>query len=111
MQKDKVDYYLMANNKYLPSDKINIVSDKLLALDESRSTAITAVQFKDPNIILLVSIFLGGFGIDRFLIGDIGLGILKLLTLGFCGIWVVIDWFLIQKRTRKKNFDMLMQML
>jgi TM2 domain-containing membrane protein YozV len=45
--------------------------------------------------LLLLSIFLGGFGIDRFYVGKIGTGILKLITGGGCGIWWVIDIILI----------------
>ena len=40
---------------------------------------------------LLLSIFLGELGIDRFYLGKIGTGILKLITLGGCGIWWLID--------------------
>jgi len=38
---------------------------------------------------------LGGFGADRFYAGHIGLGVLKLLTLGACGIWALIDIILV----------------
>jgi hypothetical protein len=44
---------------------------------------------------LLISVFLGGLGIDRFYLGCVGLGILKLITFGGCGIWALIDIILI----------------
>ena len=52
-------------------------------------------------VALLLSIFVGTLGIDRFYMGLIGTGILKLLTLGGCGIWYVIDIILIATNTLK----------
>lgn len=47
---------------------------------------------------LLISFFLGSLGIDRFYLGYTGIGIAKLLTLGGCGIWALIDFILIAMR-------------
>lgn len=50
---------------------------------------------KSKLVALLLSIFLGELGIDRFYLGKIGTGILKLITVGGCGIWYLIDIILI----------------
>ncbi len=50
---------------------------------------------KDWLVALLLSIFVGMLGVDRFYLGYVGLGILKLLTGGACGVWWLIDVILI----------------
>lgn len=50
---------------------------------------------KDWLLTLLLSLCLGTLGADRFYVGKIGTGILKLITFGGCGIWTLVDIILI----------------
>lgn len=108
MDAQKVDAFIMANTKYFASHQIMNVRDMLLGMDESRWSYIISLEFKDPTTMLIISIIAGGLGIDRFMIGDTGLGIGKLLTCGGFGIWTLIDWFFIMDATRQKNLEKLL---
>ena len=58
---------------------------------------------KDPGMILVLSVLFGVSGIDRFMLGDMGMGVLKLLTFGGCGVLAIIDWFTAKGRTHDFN--------
>lgn len=105
MDANKVDLFMMINVKYFESYHLNAVREKLLMLDESKWGQVQTMQFKDPSTALIVSMLGGQLGIDRFYIGDTGMGIGKLLTCGGLGIWTIIDWFLIMGATREKNME------
>lgn len=112
MDSQKVDMFIMMNGKYFKGEHLNYIRERLLMADDSKWTMIQSLDLKDPTAILIVSIVGGGaLGIDRFLIGDTGLGVAKLLTCGGAGIWTIIDWFLIMDITRDKNMEKLQAFL
>jgi len=111
MDVQKVDMFIMTNAKYFEGHEVAQIRDRLLALDDDRWTQIQTLQFKDPTTSIIVSLLGGTLGIDRFMIGDTGLGIGKLLTCGGLGIWAIIDLFIIMGATREKNIDILQRAL
>lgn len=92
--------------------QISAISKLLDNVGDEKLEALMLLKLKSPLLTLVFSLFLGGFAVDRFYLGDIGIGILKLL-LGFAtfGIWYVIDWFLTYKKSKDTNFNKTMQMI
>ena len=111
MEAQKVDMFIILNSKFFESYQLNMIRERLLVIDDSKWTMLSSIDFKDPTTSLIVSLLAGGLGIDRFLIGDSGLGVGKLLTCGGFGIWTIVDWFQIQKATKEKNLQKIQQFL
>lgn len=111
MDAQKVDAFIMANNKFFQDYQVAAIRNMLLEADESKWSLIQTLQFKDPTIVLIISLLGGSLGIDRFFIGDMGMGIGKLITCGGFGIWTIVDWFLIMGAARDKNLQKLQALL
>ena len=111
VDKQKVDMFIMTNQKYFPAEKMMFLREKLYATTESKFSMISCMDFKDPTTMLLISLFLGSLGVDRFMMKETGMGVLKLLTCGCCGILTIIDWFSISGKAKEKNFNDLMMIL
>lgn len=107
----QVEQFLAANAKNLPTEKIAILKDRMLAADDSKLLMINSIDLKDTTTMLLISIFLGGIGVDRFMFGDTGMGVLKLLTAGVCSVLWIIDIVNSGKNTKEYNFNKLMAVL
>ena len=99
------DSFLSANTANFPSEQLPSLRQRLSQLDDSQANqVIAAANIKNPTTALILSIFLGTLGVDRFYIGHIGLGVAKLLLAWLTfGIWTIVDWFLIINATKKAN--------
>jgi TM2 domain-containing membrane protein YozV len=57
------------------------------------------------TLTLIMSIVFGSLGVDRFIMGHVGLGLLKLVTLGGCGIWWLVDLVLIATKHKFEGIE------
>jgi len=105
MEQSRIDMFIATMGEKFPSEKLMLVRDQLTKTDDSKLLVIQSVEYKNPTTLLIVSLFLGVLGIDRFMLGQTGLGVGKLLTCGGLGIWAFIDWFLIMSATKECNFQ------
>jgi TM2 domain-containing membrane protein YozV len=122
MEQKQIDHLLMIHSSKLAPEHIEFIRGHLADFDYNQAVMLFST-LKDPTTVLIISILVGSLGVDRFYIGDIGIGIGKLcsslgITLITCGmlffvgwIWWIIDLFLIMDATRKKNSEVIMQAL
>ena len=111
MNQQLVDQYLIANQKNFPPEKIVYIREKLSTVPDEKYNILTTLPLKDPTVVLILSIFLGSLGVDRFMLGQVGLGILKILTCGGAGIWTIVDWFTTYKKAKEINLNNLMTLV
>lgn len=105
-----VSRFMSENYRKFPRDKIAPIVEILYSVPDDKETMLFNSQYKNPTISLVLSLTMGYLGIDRFYVGDVWIGLFKLLTLGCGGIFTIFDWFFIGKRTRAKNYLKLLQL-
>lgn len=104
MEQLKVDLFLAQNADKLPYEKLAMVRNALMQLDDSKAVSIQTIEFKEPTTILLLAAAAGFFAADRFALGQVGLGVLKLFTCGGVYIWWIVDIISATRRTKYRNY-------
>lgn len=126
MDQNKIQLFIVTNQDKLPMEMIPLISNRLEAADDSRMPVLMSMDLKSPVVALVLSLVLGGLGIDRFYIGDntngaikliVGLVVLPIISVVTLGIGSLlylgyaVDYFLIMGATKKKNAEKLMMFI
>lgn len=101
MSTDKANAFLMQNSKFFSSDKQMFIKDIVEKSDDDKIFRLSSNDYKDPSTIFIAA----WFSFDRFMLGQVGLGILKLITFGGLGIWSLIDLINAKKNTYNYNWS------
>lgn len=112
MIQENIRACLQTLSSKIPTETISLIKRRLENADDKVAEEIIFAKYDDPILILILSVFTGSLGIDRFLLGDVGLGVCKLLfgwlTLG---IWPLADIYFCYQKAKKRNLDRVMQIL
>lgn len=96
--------FILSNRHKFPDNKIGLIQWQLEKIEDKKFLAVQSANYKNPATLLLISFLLGWLGVDRFMLGHIVAGILKLLTFGGFGLWWFIDLLLIMQAIKEQNF-------
>lgn len=106
--------------KQVPAEDRQNLYNALKRAPNEHMDAIMYMPLKRKGLVLFLSIFLGGLGIDRFYLGDVGLGVTKILlslsalipeiTIAILflivrAIWCFVDIFLTYSSAKKMNYE------
>ena len=104
-RRSKISWFIAKNSGKLSESKMRLVKEKMETMSDTEMSLLLNTQLTSPVLVWVISFFFGFLGLDRFLIGSIGAGVIKLLTCGLFGIWWFIDLFLIAGACKERNFN------
>ena len=80
MTQQQKDMYVVANSKNFSPSMLPHIQQKLDSIPDDREILLQTLEYKKPLTMLILSIFFGALGVDRFILKDAGMGVAKLVT-------------------------------
>lgn len=102
---EEKEKYLTEKRKYFTEKDYKELELIIENLDSQAFENVMNTDLKNPIVMIIISILLGNIGVDRFILGDGKLGVLKLVTSGGFFVWWIIDIFTTSKRTKERNMN------
>lgn len=105
----RIQMFLNRNMKFFSPQQLPDVRSRLQAMSDKELQSVEYMEFRDPTVMLIISVVVGSYGVDRFMLEDMTNGILKLVLLFVtCGIgtlvWWIYDIFKMTEMTYDYNY-------
>ena len=108
---------MMQYRDLIDPENLPVLKSALEQVDDSVYEELMLVPTKNPITTLLLAVLCGGLGVDRFYLGDVGLGVTKLIlvmllaipTCGLISIWPLLDIYFCYRKAKAVNFKNIMQ--
>ncbi len=104
---EEKEKYLKDKRKYFTEKDFEEVRLLIENMDSETLEKIINTDLKNPITMTVISMLFGNIGVDRFMLGNGKLGVLKILTSGGFFIWWIVDIFTTSKRTKERNMNIL----
>lgn len=114
MESNKINSLMITLNEKVDQMSLTSIRSALERMDDSKYETVMAAtsNLKNPSTVMIIALFLGQFGIDRFMLGKVGSGICKFFFGWFTlGIWWLIDVIKAKDNTKKYNGAKMIQAL
>lgn len=111
MESSKIDQFFTNNQECFAQKDWDLLRTQLEAADDSTWQLLSTLRIKDPQTTLMLSIFGGPIGVDRFYLEQPLLGWLKTLTCGGVLIWALVDVFYVKHAAYEYNKKQLLNVL
>lgn len=109
--KKEHEEWLDKNSSIISEDFLSSIKASMENIDDDDFDMLMQIKLRNPKKVKLISIFLGCYGVDRFMIGETAIGVIKSLTLGLLGILWIADVFTSEKRTKLYNATKIMYII
>lgn len=109
--KSEYELWFNDNKNYFNEETQPIVYTQLENFSDAQFEILCETKLKKPNLSVILALLFGMYGADRFYLGSVSVGLVKIFTLGVFGIVYIVDIFTAKRRAYEYNYASFMEII